>query len=195
MDIETQLLEAIERQTESLKRFTRPQVIADVFPRHFVNALYFRIRNVGNVPAYKIRVTIDPPVHFRKRISSKLGFFNSPIPALGPREEIAFFLESAVELFNQQNPVLEFKTHVDYTDAEQNAYEQTFSIDLELLKGLALEMPITDKILDELDNIRREIEKIARYTESLRDRELYDQYKKSKRQTRASRAKSHKQPK
>lgn len=117
MDVETKLLEAIERQTESLKRLTRPQVIADVFPRHFVNSLYFRIRNVGNVPAYEIRITIDPPVPFRKRISSNLGFFNSPIPVLGPREEIAFFFESAVDLFNQPNPVLSFKTHVEYVDA------------------------------------------------------------------------------
>jgi hypothetical protein len=188
MDSESKLLEAIERQTESLRRLTRPHIITDVFPRHFVNALYFRIRNVGNTSAYGIRVTITPPINFRNHISSELGIFRSPIPALGPREEIVFFLNSAVELFNQKDAILAFKTLVNYTDVEQHQYEETFPIDIELLKGLALEMPIGDRILDELSDLRREIEKIARYAETLKDKEMYQQYEKSKKQTRKTKA-------
>ncbi len=185
METELTLAEALERQTHLLNRLARPYVIADVYPRFSVNVLYFRIRNVGQTPAYDIRPIIDPPIPFRKASSSDLDIFKGAIGVLGPQEQISFFYDSAVDLFSKQDTPLQFHVNVRYVDSDKIAYDERFSIDVNLLRGLALEMPVADKVFDELQSIRKEIETIAKYTESVRSKQLYaDLHRSKKRATK-----------
>ena len=132
MDPQERLIQAINKQTEALEKLARPYVIVDVYPRHSVNVLYFRVRNVGYTPAYNIRVRMDPPVPFRQRMSSDLNFFKQAVGALGPSEEISFFFDSAIELFERENPVLQFEVTLEYSDLDKVAYNETISINLSL---------------------------------------------------------------
>lgn len=174
--------EAIEKLTEALTDITRPYVIVDVYPRRSVNMLYFRIRNVGYTPAFNISAKIDPPIPFRKRSSAELSIFSRAIGTIAPKEEISFFFDSAVELLNREKPLLQFDVLLEYSDTHDVFYRQTIHIDIEVLKNLSLELPALDKVTGELEQIHKDLEKIARYTEHLLQEEMMKDFHESEQQ-------------
>ena len=173
-----QVVDLLQEQVRLFRAWMQPNVIVDVYPRRAVNMLYFRIRNVGHTPAFNIRVTVDPDILLgTDERSSELNIFNQAISVLGPRDEISFFFDSALELFDKPEAVTEFKATTVYHDADGVEYKRQFQLNLNLLKGLAIELPASDKVLDQLERIHREVEKIARYADSLRSKELQKQYR------------------
>ena len=182
MEIEQVLHDILLKQTEVLARLTRPYVIVDIYPRRSVNTLYFRIRNTGLTPAFNIRTKIDPPIPLRQRLSSELNIFSRPVGVLGPKEELSFFFDSAIELFSRENPIFQFDVGLEYSDADNATYQQTIHIDIELLKNLAIELPATDKIADELGRIQKELEKLARYTDRLLHQDMLKELRESQEQ-------------
>src|SRR3990172_9386295 len=116
MEIEQVLHDILLKQTEVLARLTRPYVIVDIYPRRSVNTLYFRIRNTGLTPAFNIRTKIHPPIPLRQRLSSELNIFSRPVGVLGPKEELSFFFDSAIELFSRENPIFQFDVGLEYSD-------------------------------------------------------------------------------
>lgn len=167
----------IRQQLDVLERSVRPYILVDVYPRFFVNALYFRIRNVGQTPAYNIRLTVDPPVEMRGTSSNDLPIFCRPIPALGPAEEISFFFNTATALFAKDS-VRQFTVTVSYEDEVQREYERALGIDLDLLRGLAIEMPSAGEIRRTLDKIEKNLDKMSRYFERLRQKEVMEEHRK-----------------
>jgi len=159
---EEALIEAINKQTKILQTLTRPYVIVDVFPKRVINMLYFRVRNTGKTPAFKIFVAPTDEIPFRKGNSSDILFFQNPITALGPGDEISFFYNSAIELFSKVNPILKFSVEVKYQDIEEQHYSNIFNINIEMLKGLSLDLVVNDRIERTLEQIQKEIEKISR---------------------------------
>lgn len=176
------LLEILERQTRTLEQLARPYVIADVYPRWHVNMLYFRVRNVGQTPAFDIRVSLDPPVDFPAGSSAELNIFRQPISALGKGEEISFFFNSAIELFNNEDIPRRFEVALQYRDMQGTQYRELLVLDVDLWRHLALELPASDKLLNDLARIQSELEKLARYTEMLRHQTLSEAYRKSQRE-------------
>jgi hypothetical protein len=166
------LKELMRQQIEMLGKWIRPYVIVDVYPRWFVNSLYFRVRNVGQTPAYHVRMTIDPPIPIRNRMSSDLRIFQQPISVLGPNEEMSFFFDSAIELLGEEGAVLQFDVKLQYAGSDSREYERIMPVNIDLLRGLAIELPATDKIIEKLERLEKEIERIARYTDHLYHREL-----------------------
>ena len=104
----------LQELTDTIKHWLRPYVVVDIVPRQSINMLYFRIRNVGQVPAYNISLSVDPPISIHKREASELGIFDRGIGVLAPQDELSFFLNSAVELFNNPDAVLKFDVTVQY---------------------------------------------------------------------------------
>lgn len=170
----------LSQQNELLKRLGRPYIIVDLIPRHFVNIFYLRIRNVGHTPAYNISLSADPPFFIREKIATDFHLFQHPISALAPQDEITFFFGSAIELYNDQNAVLKFSITTKYIDPQGEQYSSDFAIDAELFRGLAVELPMSDKIAEHLDKIKREIEEISRYTDDLRTQDLMRRYEQSR---------------
>ncbi|MFW6116261.1 MAG: hypothetical protein ACOC6F_00905 [bacterium] len=166
------IVDLLTRQTESLEQMARPYVIVDVYPRRYVNMLYFRIRNVGQTPAFDVCVRPTETVSIAGHSSSELNIFQQTITALGRGDEISFFVGSAVELFDEDEPASEFAVDVQYEDSKGRAYEDRQLVDTRLLRDLALELPAADEMLRKLERTRKEIEKIARYTERLRRRDI-----------------------
>jgi len=134
--------------------------------------LYFRIRNVGHVPAYQIRLVVDPPISIRDRVVSELNLFQRGIGVLAPHDELSFFFDSAIELFNNPDAVLQFSIRIDYVGPDDEEYADEFPIDAELLRNLAVELPPSDKIVEQLKRIQRELERLARYADELRMQDL-----------------------
>ena len=186
MELQECISEALHKQVDLLGKLVRPYVIADVYPRRSVNMLYFRIRNVGRTPAYDIRVDVNPPIRFRGRSSSELNIFARSIGVLGPGEEISIFFNSALELFNTDDSILQFEIELEYADSDETRYTTTISIDIDLLRGLAVELPATDKILDELDRIHGKIGEIARYASFMYHRELTKNWREQEEQVEKS---------
>jgi len=83
----------LSNQVNLFEKLVRPYVIVDVYPKRSINMLYFRIRNVGKIPAYQITVAPKEEIPFRKQSSSDLLIFQNPISAIGPGEEISFFMK------------------------------------------------------------------------------------------------------
>ena len=177
MERQEDLLEMLRKQTQALDKLARPYVITDVYPRRSVNMLYFRIRNVGLTPAFNVQAHIQPPIPFGRRMSSDLNIFDRPIGVLGPREEISFFFDSAIELFRKEDSILSFEVQIYYTDVGETPYEQAIRIDIDLLKHLSIELPASDRVLDELELIKRHLQEIARYVETLRHKEMQERWK------------------
>lgn len=176
------LNELIRQQTEALEKWIRPHVIVDVYPRWFVNMLYFRVRNVGQTPAYNIRVTIDPPIPIRHRTSSDLNLFQHPISVIGPHEEISFFFDSAIELFRREDAVLQFDVKLEYMGPDGEEYENLIAVNIDLLRDLSIELPADDKIVERLERLQKEVETVARYVDRLHQRELLQAHLESQQQ-------------
>jgi hypothetical protein len=166
------IADSLARQTEILERMVRPYVVVDVRPRRYVNALYFRVRNVGQTPAFQIRVTPDKAVPIGRGSSSELNIFNEPISVLGTGDEISFFFGSAADLLGEEESILQFDVELRYADSNGKSYEEKISVDIDLLRGLAFELPAIDEILTKLDQTRREISKIARYAQRLSHKDM-----------------------
>jgi hypothetical protein len=174
---EHQIMELLQEQVTLFRAWMQPLVIVDVYPRRSINLMYFRIRNVGQTPAFNIRVVVDPTLTLgTNTLSSELNIFNQAIGVLGPKEEISFFFENAVSLSERPEIITQFQVTTTYRDLDDKEYTRTFEIDLNLLKGLAIELPASDKVVDQLERIRRDIEKLARYADRLRTRELQSEY-------------------
>lgn len=168
------VVDLLTRQAEALEQMARPYVIVDVHPRRYVNMLYFRIRNVGQTPAFNVQVRPRETVSIVGHSSSDLNIFQQPIAALGRDDGISFFMGSALELFDEDEPALEFEVDVQYEDSRGTLYEDRQPVNVGLLRDLAIELPAADEMLRKLERTRKEIEKIGRYTERLRRRDIME---------------------
>ena len=70
-----------------------------------------------------------------------------------------------IELFAKENPTLKFSVEVKYQDVEEQNYSHIFNINIEMLKGLSLDIAETDRIERSLEQIQRETEKLSRSVE------------------------------
>ncbi len=174
-----QLHNILLEQTNSLKNLTRPFIAVDLIPRHSVNALYLRVRNVGHTPAYGVRLSIDRPITLREKPFSELLIFQRPIHILAPQDDLTFFFDTAVSLYNNPEAVLKFTVQAAYADTNGTQYLDNFVIDAELMRGLAVELPPSDKIAEALDDIKDEIEDIAHYANELSSQDLQQRYRES----------------
>ena len=175
---EKKIVAALEKQTKALELMLRPFVIVDVFPRRSINMLYFRVRNVGQTPAYNIKVRPTKDIPFRKKKSSELEFFKNKIGVLGPKEEISFLYDSAIELFNRENSILEFDVSVSYVDEEKISYKNAISINIEMFKDLAFELPPMSLLASDIERLRSETERIARSIDRIEQRQMRENSKK-----------------
>lgn len=166
------LAEMSAKQSEALERLTRPYVVVDIRPRQFVNMLYFRLKNAGRTPAHEVRMAIDPPIALRDRRSDEINAFERALPVLAPLDEIWFFFDSAVDLFNREDAPLDFQIHLCYRDADDQQYDETTRIDVEWFKGLALEIPIEDRLLTQIEKIEKHLGRLAHYVDGIRMHEM-----------------------
>jgi len=66
---------------------------------------------------------------------------------------------------------------VEYYDTDRHRYGDDFVINLELFKGLSLDMPASDRMLKELERIQRDVEKLSRTVDRIVQHELSKEWK------------------
>ena len=170
-----QLARAVGEGESALRHWLRPYVIVDLVPRHHVNILYFRIRNVGQLPAYHIQLGVEEPITIAGRDPSKLNLFQRGIGVLAPQDELSFFFGSVLELFNKADAILQFTVQVKYSGPGGEGYVDEYAMDAELLRQLAVELPAPDRVIQQLEKINKEVERVADYADQLRQRDLQRQ--------------------
>src|SRR5215475_1174709 len=112
----------------------RPDVIVEFL---FDRGLFFiSVNNIGNQPAFGVSVKFDKKIAGlggTKDISG-LRIFKG-IDFLGPKREIALFLDASDSYFQSKQPT-KLVARVSYSDREKRKYEATFSHDLEIYREL-----------------------------------------------------------
>src|SRR5262245_28583180 len=112
----------------------RPDVIVEFL---FDHGLFFiSVNNIGNQPAVGVSVKFDKKITGlggTKDISA-LPIFKG-IDFLGPKREIAVFLDASDSYFQSKQPT-KLVARVSYSDREKRKYEATFRHDLEIYREL-----------------------------------------------------------
>jgi len=176
------LVSAVQNQTQVLQTWLRPHVIVDLFPRRQINMLYFRVRNVGPLPAFQIKLSVDPPVMARQKSTADLNLFNDQMSVLGPHEEVSFFFDSALDMLGRDQTQRHFYVDVKYVGPNGENYHSQITVNVDILRNLALELPTADQVVDQLRDIQVQVKKMADYATHLRTEALMKAYVDSSRE-------------
>lgn len=98
------------------------------------------IRNIGQRPALKVRVTMDPPpVRARETgdeyVLSKIKMLTEPIAMVAPGQEMRTFWDNHIERRGRDDLPNFHNVLVTYEDSSGHRYEETSVIDLEARRG------------------------------------------------------------
>ena len=158
---------AMREQTEAL---VRPYVTVAVMTVPDSPVFYLRIANKGRTGAEDVRLTMDRDFfQYGQKTGRNLrtmAAFQQSIDQLAPGSEIIFGLAQAFVVFGQDadpsvTPTV-FEVRAAYRYGERQVEEKTI-VDLRPYH-LSVERP--DPLIDELQGIRKELEKIAKSREA-----------------------------
>lgn len=98
------------------------------------------IRNIGQRPALKVRVTMDPqPVRARETgdeyVLAKIKMLTEPIAMVAPGQEMRTFWDNQIERRGRDDLPNFHNVLVTYEDSSGHRYEETSVIDLEARRG------------------------------------------------------------
>lgn len=98
------------------------------------------IRNIGQRPALKVRVTMDPPpVRARETgdeyVLAKIKMLTEPIAMVAPGQEMRTFWDNHIERRGRDDLPNFHNVLVIYEDSSGHRYEETSVIDLEARRG------------------------------------------------------------
>src|SRR5262245_19944519 len=124
-----------QRSTDEMEnKGDRPDVVVEFL---FDRGLFFiSVNNIGSQPALGVSVKFDKKIAGlggTKDVSG-LRIFKG-IDFLGPKREIAVFLDASDSYFQSKQPT-KLVARVSYSDREKRKYEATFSHDLEIYREL-----------------------------------------------------------
>ena len=156
-------LTTLQQQGEAI---TRPYLTINVFSEPNDVVFYLRIANTGRTGASDVRLTLDRDFYLFGQENQtnlrKARAFQQPIEQLPPGAEIVFALaQGFVILGNKANELVTppmFSINATYSYGEKTVSEMT-NIDLRPYKE---SMNPPSAVVDELQKIRKQLEKIAR---------------------------------
>jgi len=136
------LLETRKMATEARRQrelLEEPAVSLKIVPdKKDPNFLFVIMKNTGGGPAYDVSVVFTPDLKYSDSSLNQLKMFNN-MPLLDKNEEIKFFFDSAVNLFDSENSkettvkITYYKTPKANVWAKQ--YTREFAVDFEERKG------------------------------------------------------------
>lgn len=146
-----------------VKEWLRPNVIIDFVLRGNVNALYFRVRNVGALPAYDIEFSLpSPPPKFCGISGQELNLLQRGISVLAPGDEVVVFFDTVPSL-QQEDPDMyyRFRVEVEYGDIPHSpqgwTWVEAFELDPYLWVNTSALLPDGDRIVTQLSGLRRDL--------------------------------------
>ena len=96
------------------------------------------IHNIGRGLAYNLKLELDGDIDIttNKKLS-ELTIIKKGIKFLAPDQKIQFFLTSFY-LIKKENPDLQLSVTVTYEDSLKKSYEETFTLDFPMWRGILM---------------------------------------------------------
>lgn len=162
------ILQANEKAVQHMKMQTvaisRPYVSIDVITHGPLISLF--ARNDGKSSAHAVSMTVSPALHsYHRETAHPSRIVEAGIAFMPPGKEIEEFLGGWHEI-ESENSSLKYTGVIKYSDSEGTQYEEPFTIDLMLRKGLSYIRH--DTVEKELQNIDRGLKAIAHEIASLK---------------------------
>lgn len=162
------ILRANEKAVFHMKQQTaamsRPYVSVDVITHGPLISLF--ARNDGKTSAHSVTMTVSPPLLSHIRDSAQPSrIVEAGVAFMPPGKEIEEFLGGWHEI-ETENPTLKYTGSIKYSDADGTKYEEPFTIDLMLRKGLSYISH--DTVEKELKNIVSGLKSISHELNALK---------------------------
>lgn len=160
------LLQAVEVQKQREEQ-ERPYIIV-YFEASNSGAFYCVIENVGNSPAYDLRIKFTPsPIDYANRPINEISLFANPISFLPSEKSIRQIIGAAHQLFEDNKPT-KFSATVGYRSVYGEFFSEKIEHDLEYLRHTTLPRKMTNDYLKEVSehmkSIVRSLDKLSAST-------------------------------
>lgn len=136
--------EAAAEQRKAQVEAMRPYVTVTVEPGLTSIQLFdLLVRNIGQRPAEKVRIEIDPPPVRAREMDEEdiqmanMRMLNEPMALLAPGQEIRAFYDNILDRKEREDLPTQHVVKVAYEDTSGRAYRGTFTLDLLALRGLS----------------------------------------------------------
>lgn len=149
------LLQAVEvqRQRESQER---PYIIV-YFEATNNGAFYCVIENVGNSPAYDLRIKFKPsPIDYSDRPLNEISLFANPITFLPAGKSIRQIIGGTFRFFENNKSII-FSVNITYKSVYGELLSETVEHDLEYLRQTTLPGKLTNDYLKEISDQMKDI--------------------------------------
>ncbi len=156
------LLQAVEAQRQREDQ-ERPYVIA-YFEASSNGAFYFVIENVGNSPAYDLKIIFSPsPIDYADRPLNEISLFSNPITFLPAGKSIRQIVGVTFRFF-ENNKLARFSVNITYKSVRGELFSENIEHDLEYLRQTTLPGKLTNDYLKEIskhmENVVRSLDKL-----------------------------------
>ena len=156
------LLQAVDvrRQREEQER---PYIIA-YFEAANNGAFYFVIENVGNSPAYDLKIRFSPsPIDYADRPLNEISLFGNPITFLPAGKSLRQIIGATYRFFENNKPT-QFSIDITYKSVNGELFPESIEHNLEYLRHTTLPGKLTNDYLKEISehmkNIVRGLDKL-----------------------------------
>jgi len=156
------LLQAVEVQKQREDQ-ERPYIIV-YFEATNNGAFYCVIENVGNSPAYDLRIQFKPsPVDYADRPLNEISLFANPITFLPAGKSIRQIIGGTFRFFENNKPI-KFSIDITYKSVNGELFPERIEHDLEYLRHTTLPGKLTNDYLKEISehmkNVVRGLDKL-----------------------------------
>lgn len=162
------LTRALVNETRRMREAqTEPQITVRVESSEtYINIVLIVIENIGNGPAYDLKLTSTPNfTGFKGRPLSEFGPFKHGVRFMAPRQKIATILVNVVgkgSELEDPNSEFNFTVRAQYRGALGQHYDHLFPIDFKHLIGSrTLGKPPMHSIADSLKQIQNELARVG----------------------------------
>lgn len=156
------LLQAVETRKQREDQ-ERPYVIA-YFEASSNGAFYFVVENVGNSPAYDMKIQFSPsPIDYADRPLNEISLFSNPITFLPAGKSLRQIVGATFRFFENNKPA-KFSVDLTYKSVYGELFPESIVHDLEYLKQTTLPGKLTNDYLKEISenmkNVVRSFDKL-----------------------------------
>jgi hypothetical protein len=162
------LTKALVNETRRMREAqTEPQITVRVESSEtYINIVLIFIENIGNGPAYDLKLTSDPDfTGYNARPLSEFGPFKHGVKFMAPRQTIVTLLANLVgrgSELEDPNSAFNFTVRAQYRGALGQQYSHAFPIDFRHLIGSrTLGKPPMHSIAGSLEEIQKELARVG----------------------------------
>ncbi|MDP9225314.1 MAG: hypothetical protein M3P18_16015 [Actinomycetota bacterium] len=151
------------REAKELRRDqTRPYVVPSIGVEQQMMFMLV-IENVGKTPAFAVTVAFDPPPVSEIKDLEAVSILKQPIPTMPPAQTFRAFWESALTVFDDENPYqhpMTYKVAVRYSDARGHKYgPENYVLDFHVFEGQAQDPKGVAELVKAVEELTKEHKK------------------------------------